>query len=73
MDALSSDPWLCLVSDNDGHWYIIKETEKDRFNEWVNNAENCEDDDEGWKRFDGECRVNGPYFVAFPTWRESNV
>ena len=32
-----------LISDDDGHWYVIKASEVNAFNEWVNAMNECEE------------------------------
>jgi len=51
-----------LVSDDDGHWYIIPETREDDFEKWVEK----EDPEEPiWCN-----RVDNPHRVRFFEWHE---
>jgi hypothetical protein len=35
---IECDEYHCLVSDDDGHWYVIPVSEKENFSQWVTDA-----------------------------------
>lgn len=52
----------CLVQDNDCHWYLIREEQREEFNKWVSFS----DDHAAWNgEMFGECRVDGPHNITF--------
>lgn len=53
------DAWYIIVADDDGHWYVIDEDEREIFNDWV------ESSDDSPYHFD-DCRLPGaPSWVKF--------
>ena len=63
--------WHCLVSDGDGHWYVIPHHKKEEFEALV---EQCEGDDdaayEAQRKIGDFEIVNGPHTVKFQDWVE---
>lgn len=56
-----------LIQDEDGHWYVIRVDETEKFEAWV--AAGPYWDGYVGKDF-GDLMVNGPHTVSFPTWSE---
>lgn len=55
-----------LISDDDGHWFVIPVDEEDRFHEWVRAVE----DGKKWKGkgYDGNALCGGPGSICFADW-----
>lgn len=64
---LHPDRWNMLIQDEDCHWYVIAETEKQDFERWEQAMILCEEWD--GKNFD-ECRIDGPHRFRFRGYRE---
>lgn len=65
-ESLSNEEIHMLVVDDDGHWYLINEDDKDNFDDWVydmNNDKISEYD------FD-EYRINSPHAIRFTNYWE---
>lgn len=59
-----------LIEDNDGHWYVIRVSVTDRFNDWISAIENDGPASYAdWDYFES-CRVDGPHAVHFGKWSE---
>lgn len=56
-----------LIQDEDCHWYVIRTTQEEEFNQWQDAMAGAID----WDGFDfNEVRVNGPHTITFPEWKE---
>lgn len=60
-----------LVTDDDGHWYVIPCNMRDTFDDWVSSAT------DGTEDFDPDLfsdrRVDGPHEVVFEGWLRRNL
>lgn len=60
-------PWYCLVNDDDGHSYIIRQDETSEFEAWLNAAPY-------WEGYEGkdfeECAINGTHTLRFREWSD---
>jgi hypothetical protein len=55
---------MCLMSDGDGHYYVIPASLRNEFNQLLEESEAKDDHTEFCDEFD-EYRINGPHTLTF--------
>lgn len=57
--------WFTLLSDEDGHWYVVPLQEIEKFYEWLDGVYAGANVPQPTSAV----RVDGPYAVSFTEWR----
>lgn len=63
----TTDEYFFLSRDNDGHWYIVPETLRQKWYDWCDLPS---DDEEAWEPPDGTQPIYGPGAVVFSRYKK---